>query len=112
MRCNCAQYVPAFLIPGSRCLDCGRLPLRQCDIWCGDVLLTVQACDTTYANIGIFQGDRSVYFPVHLPSLQRQYKPRGFSWDELPSALLDTVMAEYRADILALIGRLNASVSK
>ena len=107
MKCNCPQYVPAFLIDDSRCLECGKRPLNRCEIWCGDTLLTVQACDHKYANIGIFRGDRSTYYHVDLPSLKRQWQPASFSYSDLGPAVFDTVMTEYRADVLALIARLN-----
>lgn len=106
-RCNCPQYTPAFLIDDSRCIECNKLPLRPCEIWCGDDILTVQACDHEYANIGVFRGDHSTYYHVDLPSLERQWRPASFSYTDLGPVVFDGVMAEYRADILALIARLN-----
>jgi hypothetical protein len=107
MRCNCPQYIPAFLIDDSRCLECGKPPLRRSDIWCGDDVVTVQACDHEYANIGVFRGDSSTYYHVDLPSLKRQWRPASFSYTDLGPDVFDAVMAEYRADVLALIARLN-----
>lgn len=106
-RCNCPQYVPAFLIDGSRCVNCGKLPLHRSEIWCGNVLLTVQSCDHEYANIGIFRGERCTYHHVDVPSLNRQWKLKSFYWDELTAAEFDLVLAEYRDEVLALIYQLN-----
>lgn len=97
-RCNCPQYVSAFLIDDSRCANCGKLPLQQNEIWCGDVALVIQSCDCEYANIGIFRDGRSAYHRVCVPSLNR---------DELTAAEFDLVLTEYRDDVLALIARLN-----
>ena len=84
-----------------------KRPLRQCDIQCDETRITVQCCDHEYANIGVFRGDRSTYYHVDLPSLRRQWRPASFSYSDLGPDVFDTVMAEYRADVLALISRLN-----
>jgi len=82
-------------------------PLRPCDIQCGETFVTVQACDTTNANIGIFRGDVSTFYHVDLPSLKRQWRPASFSYTDLGPDVFDAVMTDYRADVLALIARLN-----
>ena len=82
---------------------------RPNHIQCGDTTLIVQGCDDNEANIGMFRG-RSAYYHVDLPSLKRKWKPVSFSWDELPAADFDAVLAEYRDDILALIARLNGKL--
>ena len=82
-------------------------PQRPSDLQCGDALVTVQACDHEYANIGIFRGDRSTYYHVDLPSLKRHWRPASFSPTDLGPDVFDAVMADYRADVLALIARLN-----
>lgn len=82
--------------------------MRHCDIQCGDIWLTVQSCDADEANVGMFFGRQSTYYKLDLPGLTRQWRPRSFSPDELSSAQFDAVLIQYRADIMALIGRLNA----
>ena len=82
-------------------------PLRPCDIQCDETRITVQSCDHEYANIGIFRGARSTYYHVDLPSLKRQWRPVSFSPTDLGGAAFDAVMADHRADVLALIDRLN-----
>ena len=82
-------------------------PLRPCDIQCGETVVTVQSCDHEYANTAIVRGERSTYYHVDLPSLKRQWRPASFSYDDLGPDAFDGVMTDYRADILALIDRLN-----
>ena len=82
-------------------------PLRPCDIQCGETFVTVQACDTTCANIGIFRGERSTYYHVDLPCLRRQWRPASFSPTDLGPNDFDAVMTAHRGDVLALIDRLN-----
>ena len=82
-------------------------PLRPCDLQCGETVVTVQCCDTTYANVGVFRGHASTYYHVDLPSLRRQWRPASFSYSDLGPTVFDAVMADHRADVLALIARLN-----
>lgn len=82
--------------------------LQRHEIQAGDVILTVQACDETYANIGIFRDQRSTYYHVDLPSLDRQWRPASFSPTDLGPVAFDAVMADHRDAVLALIDRLNA----
>lgn len=86
------------------------------------ITIGVQSCDTTEANIYIIGPDRegpghikTTYCKVDVPTLARQPQ-RWFHFDgrggDISPAQFDDTLAEHRAEVLALLARLNERESK
>ena len=84
-------------------------------IVCGEVIILVPACDVDWANVGVglldgyrrHQRGGQAQYRVSVPDLRRAYRPRYYT--EMPPETYDHYLRLYRAEILALIERLNAA---
>ena len=84
-------------------------------IVCGEVLILVPACDVGWANVGVglldgyrrHQRGGHAQHRVSAPALVREFRP-GYH-NEMPPETYDHYLRLYRAEILALIERLNTA---
>ena len=70
------------------------------------VTIVVQSCESDWANIGVFYGDKCAYHHVYIPSLvvkHREVKPFKLDTDTF-----DRVLQENKEELLAMVERLSA----
>ena len=69
--------------------------------------IVVQACDNTYANVGIAIGEKSAWRKITLPSLVREWTP-NYSAD-LDMSIFDSTLSANSEKFLQLVAKLNSS---
>ena len=83
-------------------------PLRANEFEIDGGAIVIQACDETYAHVGIWLRDRMTYHHIAIPSLEREWRKIYYN-DEVKPAEFDAILQANKSRLLETVEKLNAA---